>query len=55
MQSGCAILIVDDDADIVRAARLALGPVAGRIEAASSLETLAHALRPMPSMSCCWI
>lgn len=45
MSEGGAILVVEDDADVRRSARLALGAVAPRVDTLESTDTLAECLR----------
>ena len=44
MSEGATILIAEDDADVLRAARIALMPCVGRIETLASVEGLDAAL-----------
>jgi DNA-binding NtrC family response regulator len=44
MDGGAAILIVEDDVDVLRAARLALAPHVERVETASSVDALEQLL-----------
>lgn len=45
MSEGGAILVVEDDADVRRSARLALGAVASRVDTLESADTLVERLR----------
>jgi DNA-binding NtrC family response regulator len=44
MSAGASILIAEDDADVLRAARVALMPFAGRVETLSSVDGLSELL-----------
>ena len=54
MEKLSAILIVDDDADVRQAARLALAPHAERVETASSPQDMTAMLAPGLLIACCW-